>query len=227
MPGYTHCNSLPQSRRQGLRGPKSVYYPHPSVYLGWSACSTMVGRLFETVRICPDPLTAAYSSLYSAALLLLVDLTNVSQTELQKIIAFEDAFPRTFHLIQQEGGIGDGGIVVQDCLSLIANLTRHSSSNQSLFRESGCVPQLVELVKQSAATDAEENAYSRGNREKNAWGLLAVVRLFLEKGEVGTKPNQDAFWRYGMVQLVLNLAFENGAAPPIRTSVSRSACNSV
>ena len=119
-----------------------------------------------------------------------------------------------------EGGLAEGGIVIQDCLSLLANLIRHSTSNQSLFRESGCVPQLVELVKQASTSSPEENEYSRNNREKNAWGLLAVVRLFLEKGEVGTKANQDAFWRSGLVQSVLDLAFNYQVASPIRSSVS-------
>lgn len=155
-------------------------------------------------------------------MLLLVDLTNVSQTELQKLIAFEDAFQRTFNFIHAEGGLAEGGIVVQDCLSLLANLIRHSASNQSLFRESGCIPRLVDVVQQSVTAPPDENAFSRQNREKNSWGLLAVLRLFLEHGEVGTKQNQEAFSRAGLVQLVLRLAFDPSAAPPIRTSALKT-----
>lgn len=153
----------------------------------------------------------------NAALLLLVDLTNVSQTELQKLIAFEDAFQRTFALIKEEGGLAEGGIVVQDCLSLLANLIRHSASNQTLFRESGCIPRLVDAVRQSVTVPPEENDFGRTNREKNSWGLLAVLRLFLERGEVGTRQNQEVFWRAGLVQMVLRLAFDSAAPPAIRT----------
>ena len=157
-----------------------------------------------------------------AALLLLVDLTNVSQTELQKLIAFEDAYARIFSLMQSEGGLTEGGVVIQDCLSLLANLIRHSTSNQSLFRESGCVPRLVDLVRQATTSSPDENDYSRINREKNVWGLLAVIRLFLEKGEMGTKANQDAFWKSGLVQRVLDLAFNSRTPIPIRASVSQA-----
>ncbi|GAB7346967.1 hypothetical protein MBLNU459_g2020t1 [Dothideomycetes sp. NU459] len=157
----------------------------------------------------------------NAALLLLVDLTNVSQTELQKLIAFEDAFQRTFNMIKSEGGLAEGDIVVQDCLSLIANLIRHSASNQSLFRESGCIPRLVDLVNQTVPAP-EEDDFTRANRERNSWGLLAVLRLFLDRGEVGTKQNQDVFWKSGLLQMVLRLSFDHTAAPPIRTSALKA-----
>lgn len=150
----------------------------------------------------------------------------MSQTELQKLIAFEDAFQRTFNLIKSEGGLAEGDIVVQDCLSLIANLIRHSASNQSLFRESGCIPRLVELVNQTVAT-AEEDEFTRNNREKNSWGLLAVLRLFLERGEVGTKQNQDVFWRSGLLQTVLMLSFDQTAPPPIRTSALKACADMI
>ncbi|KAG9694031.1 hypothetical protein KCU95_g3162, partial [Aureobasidium melanogenum] len=163
----------------------------------------------------------------NAALLLLVDLTNVSQTELQKLIAFEDAFQRTFNLIQSEGGLAEGGIVAQDCLSLLANLIRHSHSNQALFRESGCVPRLIELIKQASTPPDDENDFSRSNREKNAWGLLAVLRLFLERGELGTKQNQDVFWRSGVLHLVLTLAFDERAAPHIRMNALKTCSDAI
>ncbi|KAI5247007.1 hypothetical protein E4T42_06174 [Aureobasidium subglaciale] len=163
----------------------------------------------------------------NAALLLLVDLTNVSQTELQKLIAFEDAFQRTFNLIQAEGGLSEGGIVAQDCLSLLANLIRHSHSNQALFRESGCIPRLLDLVKQASTPPEAENEFSRSDREKNAWGLLAVLRLFLERGELGTKQNQDVFWRSGVLHLVLTLAFDERAAPHIRMSALKTCADAI
>ncbi|KAI5267465.1 hypothetical protein E4T47_08035 [Aureobasidium subglaciale] len=163
----------------------------------------------------------------NAALLLLVDLTNVSQTELQKLIAFEDAFQRTFNLIQAEGGLSEGGIVAQDCLSLLANLIRHSHSNQALFRESGCIPRLLDLIKQASTPPEAENEFSRSDREKNAWGLLAVLRLFLERGELGTKQNQDVFWRSGVLHLVLTLAFDERAAPHIRMSALKTCADAI
>ena len=42
---------------------------------------------------------------------------------LQKIIAFENAFERLLHIVSVEGN-SDGGIIVEDCLSLLLNLLR-------------------------------------------------------------------------------------------------------
>ena len=49
--------------------------------------------------------------------------------EIQKLVAFENAFETLFAVMEQEGGV-DGGIVVQDSLQLLANLLRYNSSNQ-------------------------------------------------------------------------------------------------
>ena len=61
-------------------------------------------------------------------LLVLIGLTE-GNPEIQKLVAFENAFELLFAIMEQEGGV-DGGIVVHDCLQLLANLLRYNSSNQ-------------------------------------------------------------------------------------------------
>ena len=61
-------------------------------------------------------------------LLLLISLTK-SNAEIQKIVAFENAFEKLLGIIIEEGA-ADGGIIVQDCLQLIHNLLRYNISNQ-------------------------------------------------------------------------------------------------
>lgn len=61
-------------------------------------------------------------------LLLLIKLTS-GNADIQKIVAFENAFERLFSITLEEGSI-DGGIIVQDCLQLMHNLLRHNASNQ-------------------------------------------------------------------------------------------------
>ena len=63
-------------------------------------------------------------------LLVLIALTD-GNPEIQKLVAFENAFEILFAIIEQEGSV-DGGIVVQDCLQLLGNLLRYNSSNQVL-----------------------------------------------------------------------------------------------
>ena len=43
---------------------------------------------------------------------------------LQKIVAFENAFDKLFEIMEAEGWT-DGGIVVEDCLRLLLNLLRY------------------------------------------------------------------------------------------------------
>lgn len=142
---------------------------------------------------------------------MLAGLTN-SSLELQKLVAFENAFDRVFALIDAEGGLGQGGIIVQDCLSLFHNLIRHNSANQSLFRETGGVPKLAKLLPNSQPPNKHagpEESWSSPDRDKNVFGLLSVMRLFVSKGSIGTQPNQNAFYKNGLLQQIINLAFDD------------------
>jgi hypothetical protein len=63
----------------------------------------------------------------------LIQLTK-GNINIQKIVAFENAFDRIYDVISQEGGI-EGGIVVEDCLILMMNLLKGNYSNQYFFKE--------------------------------------------------------------------------------------------
>lgn len=71
------------------------------------------------------------------ALLLLINLTR-GNANIQKIVAFENAFDRLYDVIQEEG-CSDGGIVVEDCLKLMLNLLKNNSSNQQFFKVCTCI----------------------------------------------------------------------------------------
>ena len=75
------------------------------------------------------------------ALLLVLQLTR-SNSQIQKIVAFENAFERVLSIVQEEG-LSDGGIVVEDCIRIMLNLLRGNTSNQSFFREASQVHALV------------------------------------------------------------------------------------
>ncbi|RMD41526.1 hypothetical protein DV735_g3625, partial [Chaetothyriales sp. CBS 134920] len=145
------------------------------------------------------------------ALMLLVALTPTS-TELQKVVAFENAFDRIFAIVEAEGGLTHGSTTVQDCLSLLANLLTLNTSNQSYFREIGGVAGLSKLL--AAALKDEEgpdgvSEWIKPQRDMNVWGLLSVVQLFLAVGAQGTSINQHAFWQSGVLLTILELAFHH------------------
>lgn len=64
----------------------------------------------------------------------MLTLLTKSNANIQKILAFENAFDRLFDVIQEEGN-ADGGIVVQDCLNFMLTLLRNNISTQNFFKE--------------------------------------------------------------------------------------------
>ena len=74
-------------------------------------------------------------------LLLILQLTR-SNSQIQKIVAFENAFERVLAIAQEEG-YSDGGIIVEDCIHIMLNLLRGNTSNQSFFREASQIQALV------------------------------------------------------------------------------------
>ncbi|OLN95381.1 Intracellular protein transport protein USO1 [Colletotrichum chlorophyti] len=152
------------------------------------------------------------------AITLLTYLTP-SSADIQKLVAFENAFDRLFNIITSEGALSEGGRVVEDCLILVANLLRRNPSNQSLFRESGGIRRLAVLLEgaeKAQREDAEIAAWAQTQRNRNIYALLAVVRLFLVVGAVGTPQNQLAFWQHGLLYHALQLAFSHVAQLPIK-----------
>lgn len=105
---------------------------------------------------------------------------------------------------------------MEQSLGLLANLVRHSTSNQSLFRESGCVKDLKAVVSQIMRIDTNTG---NSDNERAGWGVLAVLRLFLERGELGTKANQVAFARAGIDTVILDIAFRPEVPSPIASMV--------
>ena len=156
------------------------------------------------------------------AITLLTYLTPTS-TEIQKLVAFENAFERLFRIIEEEGSVLDGGRVIEDCLIFLANLLRLNAHNQTLFRESLCIAQLAKLLKDIGAADNQEEEvahWALAQRNRNIYALLAVIRLFLVQGAAGTVQNQAEFWRHGVLYHALQLAFNLNFDIQIRAEVS-------
>jgi intracellular protein transport protein USO1 len=144
-----------------------------------------------------------------------------NSSELQKLVAFENAFDRIFAIIKVEGSLSKGDRVVEDCLILLANLLRMNASNQAYFRETGCVPKLVRLIKDALNEDLEDGVaeWAQLQRNRNIYALLAVLRLFLVGGSVGTQANQASLWQHGVSSQVLQLAFSHSTEVQIRAEV--------
>lgn len=154
-------------------------------------------------------------------IILLTYLTPTS-IEIQKLVAFENAFDRLFAIIEADGALAEGGRTVEDCLILLANLLRSNSSNQSLFRESGCINRLADLlarVLKPQSDGSEIASWATAQRNRNVYAFLAVIRLFVVRGSAGTNLNQAAIWKHGLTYHVLQLAFSHEAQTQIKAEV--------
>ncbi|KAI6780303.1 Intracellular protein transport protein-like protein [Emericellopsis cladophorae] len=151
------------------------------------------------------------------AVTLLIYLTHNS-IDIQKLVAFENAFDRIFNVVAADGSLAEGGRSVEDCFILLVNLLRRNKTNQSLFRESGCIAKLAELLAQLLEAQSQEPEiaeWALAQRNRNLYAFLAVVRLFLT-GSKGTAQNQAAFWKQGLAFSVLQLAFSHEAHATIK-----------
>ncbi|KAI0020413.1 p115 like vesicle tethering protein [Xylariomycetidae sp. FL0641] len=163
------------------------------------------------------------------ALTLLTYLTPSSPI-IQQSVAYQNAFDRIFAIIAAEGSLSEGDRIVEDCLILLANLLRLNPSNQSSFRESGCVPQLSKLLENAYRTGGEEEeiaGWAQEQRNRNIYALLAVIRLFLVPGAVGTQQNQTAFWQHGVLYHALQLAFSHGVEMSIRAEALATCADTI
>lgn len=161
------------------------------------------------------------------AITLLTYLTPTNP-DIQKLVAFESAFERILKVVAADGGLALGTRVVEDCLILLANLLRLNPSNQTLFRETGCIPQLTKLLRTAYedGNDGEHEiaSWAEEQRNRNVYALLAVVRLFLVAGSVGTPQNQAALWHHGLLFHALQLGFMHHADAQIKAEVSGRSC---
>ena len=71
--------------------------------------------------------------------------------------------------------------------------------------------------------DAEEIApWAQAQQNRNIYALLAVIRLFLVPGAIGTAQNQTAFWQHRLLYHALQLSFDPGAEFQIKAEVRTS-----
>ncbi|ROT43355.1 hypothetical protein SODALDRAFT_336736 [Sodiomyces alkalinus F11] len=152
-------------------------------------------------------------------IVLLTFLTSTS-TDVQKLVAFENAFDRLFAIMASDGALSHGGRTTEDCLIFLANLLRRNTSNQSLFRESGGILRLAAFLEAALRAQEEEGddvaSWAQVQRNRNIYALLGVVRLLLAEGAVGLSQNQTALGQHGLLYHALQLSFSRAAQTPIK-----------
>ncbi len=63
-------------------------------------------------------------------------------------------------IIEGEGSVLDGGIIVEDCFNLLLNLLQSNSSNQSFFKEANYIKMLCKYLDLSSATPSSTQSFT-------------------------------------------------------------------
>ncbi|XP_046405737.1 general vesicular transport factor p115 [Ischnura elegans] len=153
----------------------------PAVKLFTSMLANKPKEIQEIVLVSPmgvsklmDLLEDNREVIRNDALLLLIKLAK-GNANIQKIVAFENAFDRIFDVINEEG-YADGGVVVEDCLLLLLTLLRNNISNQNFFKEGSYIIRLVRMF--DVSPDSPESGWS-SEKVRIIHLLLQVVRTLV------------------------------------------------
>ncbi|BFZ03569.1 hypothetical protein BsWGS_06608 [Bradybaena similaris] len=162
-----------------------------------------------------DLLSDSREIIRNDALLLLNQLTK-GHANIQKIVAFENAFERILDIIRDEGAT-DGGIVVEDCLLLLYNLLRNNTSNQNFFKEGSYIQKLKTFFQ------LEEDSHS-----KQGWSAQKVtnMHLMLQLVRILVSPNnpqnqtvscQKVMNQCGLLQDLCSMLMASGVPADVLT----------
>jgi len=133
------------------------------------------------------------------AILLLINLTKTTNANIQKIIAFESGFDRIMDIIDgetAEASLGEGGIIVEDCLNLLIQLLKANNSNQSFFIEANYIKKICKYFDLSSKTPDSE---ATSSAEKKSWSmqktintslLLKLIRCLVAPNNTNSKQEQ-------------------------------------
>ncbi|XP_049802866.1 general vesicular transport factor p115 [Schistocerca nitens] len=148
------------------------------------------------------------------ALLLLIQLTK-GNANIQKIVAFENAFDRLFDVISKEG-YSDGGIVVEDCLLLMLNLLRNNTSNQNFFKEGSYIQRLAPMFYLPA--EGDDTVWSP-QKVSNVHCMLQVLRTLVTPGNPAqvTTSSQKTMKSCGLLENLCNILMASGVPADILT----------
>ncbi|XP_069124785.1 general vesicular transport factor p115-like isoform X2 [Argopecten irradians] len=163
-----------------------------------------------------DLLSDSREIIRNDALLLLIQLTK-NNANLQKIVAFENAFERLFDVIAEEGD-SDGGIVVEDCLILLLNLLKNNASNQNFFRESSFIQRLSPFFNLKSDQQASQPGWS-AQKVTNIHKMLQLVRTLVSPNSPQQQMSacQRSMFQCGLLQQLCTILMASGVPADVLT----------
>lgn len=161
-----------------------------------------------------DLMTDSREIVRNDAILLLVHLTR-GNANIQKIVAFENAFDKVFQIMSEEG-YTDGGVVVEDCLIVLQNLLKNNTSNQNFFREGSYIQRLMPFL-DIAVAEIEWTA----QKISNILFLYQVIRALVSPTNPSqtTNASQKVMLNCSLLARLCQLLLASGVPAEVLTEV--------
>ncbi|XP_078317868.1 general vesicular transport factor p115-like [Crassostrea virginica] len=163
-----------------------------------------------------DLLSDSREIIRNDALLLLTQLTK-GNTNLQKIVAFENAFERLLDIVRDEGN-SDGGVVVEDCLFLLTTLLKNNSSNQNFFRESSYIQRLTPYFDLDSQHTHSQAGWS-AQKVSNLHLMLQLVRCLVSPNTPQQQITacQKTMFQCGLLKQLCTILMASGVPADVLT----------
>ncbi|XP_070186346.1 general vesicular transport factor p115-like isoform X2 [Littorina saxatilis] len=164
-----------------------------------------------------DLLSDSREIIRNDALLLLNQLTK-GNANIQKIVAFENAFERILDIIVEEG-VSDGGIVVEDCLLLLLSLLKNNTSNQNFFKEGSYIQRLTQFFELDNAESHNKQAGWSAQKVTNIHLMLQLVRTLVSPSspQNQTVACQKVMNHCGLLQQLCAILMASGVPADVLT----------
>lgn len=193
----------------------------PTTVLLWVLLLNKRTEMQDAILVIPQGISRAIDLLLDSrevirndAILLLAELTK-SHKQIQKIVAFENAFDRLLAIICEEG-YSDGGIVVEDCINVLLNLLKGNNSNQSYFRETNLINHLVPFFDFRSSLDG--SSWSP-QKVANVLQMLCLVRTLVSPNnpQQSTASCQKLILQCQLLEYLCAFMFAGGVPTEILT----------
>jgi hypothetical protein len=193
----------------------------PTTILLWVLLQNKQAEMQDAILVIPQGISRAIDLLLDSrevirndAILLLAELTK-SNKQIQKIVAFENAFDRLLAIISEED-YSDGGIIVEDCINVLLNLLRGNNSNQAYFRETNLINHLVPFFNFKLSTDS--NTWS-AQKVANVLQMLCLVRTLVSPNnpQQSTASCQKLILQSKLLEYLCAFMFGGGVPTEILT----------
>ena len=149
------------------------------------------------------------------AILVLYELTYANK-QIQKIVAFENAFDRLLAIIKVEG-YSEGGIVVLDCVNVLQNLLFDNNSNQSFFREANLIHCLLPFFDFKPSSPGDNSAWNQPEKAQSVLQMLRLVRSLVSprNPQQSTSICQKQMLQCGLLESLCKFMFGGGVPSEI------------